>query len=577
MNFKERYNSWLENPYIDEKTKKELQDIRNDEKEIEERFYKDLEFGTGGIRGILGAGDNRMNIYTIAKATQGLANYINKNNDPSKEGVAIAYDSRHMSTEFAETAALVLNNNGIKAFVYPSLRPTPMLSFAIRELGCIAGIVITASHNPSEYNGYKVYWSDGAQVPFPVDGYIIDEVNAVKTYADAKLMDKEEAIAKGLYNIIDNKVDEAYYGNVLAQIVDKNNIEKMKDTLKIVYTPLNGSGNLPVRAALERAGFKNVFVVKEQEMPDPDFTTVGYPNPEDPKVFTIAKKLAEENDCDIIIGTDPDADRVGAVVKNKDGEYVVLSGNMIGTLLTNYVLKQNKENGTMPKNPAVVSTIVSTDLTKAICTKYNTTYFETLTGFKYIGEKIKNFEENNSHSYMFGFEESYGCLKGTYARDKDAVVASLLLCEIASYYKTRDMNLYDGVLELYEEFGYYKDSINTITLKGIDGLKQMDKILTHLRENALTNVGNSKIIESRDYKTGVINDYVNNSVSNATVPKSNVLYYVLENDVWFCIRPSGTEPKIKIYFGVNGKTSEDADNKMKTTVDNVMKIIDSIE
>ncbi len=576
MDYKARYNNWLENPYIDEEAKKELLDIKNDEKEIEERFFKDLEFGTGGIRGILGAGDNRMNIYTIAKATQGLANYINKNKDSKKSGVAIAYDSRHMSKEFADTAALVLNNNGIKTFVYPDLRPTPMLSFAIRELDCIAGIVITASHNPAEYNGYKVYWSDGAQVSFPVDRYIIDEVNLVKTYADAKLMNKEQAVENGLYNIIDSRIDELYYKNVLEQIVDKENINKMKDTLKIVYTPLNGSGNIPVREALKRAGFKNVFVVKEQELPDPDFTTVGYPNPEDPKVFTLAKKLAEENDCDIIIGTDPDSDRVGAVVKNEKGQYIVLSGNMIGTLLTNYILKQNTENKTMPENPVVISTIVSTGLTEAICKKYNTAYFETLTGFKNIGEKIKSFEDNNSHNFMFGFEESYGCLKGTYARDKDAVVASLLLCEIASFYKIRGMNLYDGVIELYEEFGYYKDGIQTLTLKGIDGLKQMDKILTYLRENPITNVGNLKIVENRDYQTGVINDCINNNVSNTTTPKSNVLYYVLEDSTWFCIRPSGTEPKIKIYFGVNEETMEKADEKMKNIVDNFMKIIESI-
>ncbi len=576
MSYLERYNNWLNNPYIDSDTKEELLAIKDNQKEIEERFYKDLEFGTGGIRGILGAGDNRMNIYTIAKATQGLSNYINKNKSADKEGVAIAYDSRHMSKEFADTAALVLNNNGIKAFVFPELRPTPMLSFAIRELGCIAGIVITASHNPPEYNGYKVYWSDGAQVPFPVDGYIIDEVNAVKSYADAKLMDKELAVSKGLYNIIGSEVDEAYTKNVLAQIVDKEIVKEMGDKLKIVYTPLHGSGNIPVRTVLERAGFKNVFIVPEQEMPDPDFTTVGYPNPEDPKVFTLAQKLAVEHDCDIIIGTDPDADRVGAVVKNKAGEFIVLSGNMTGLLLTNYILKRNKEQGTLPKNAAVVSTVVSSDMTKAICEKYETAYFETLTGFKYIGEKIKNFEADNSHQYMFGFEESYGCLKGTYARDKDAVVASLLFCELASYYKKRDMNLYDGVIELFEEFGFNKDSISNITLKGIDGLKQMDKILTTLRENPLANVNNLKVVENRDYKTGVINDCINNVVSKADVPSSNVLYYVLEDKSWFCVRPSGTEPKIKVYFGVTGTSLQNADEKMESLQTAVMSIVEEI-
>lgn len=576
MNFKDRYNNWLNNPYIDTDTKEELLKIKNDEREIEERFYKDLEFGTGGIRGILGAGDNRMNIYTIAKATKGLSNYINKNKSANKDGVAIAYDSRFMSKEFADTTALVLAQNGIKAYVFPSLRPTPVLSFTIRELNCIAGIVITASHNPSEYNGYKVYWSDGAQVPFPVDGYIINEVNNVPSYEDAILMDKDEAISKGLYNIISSDIDDAYNKNVIAQIVDKEIIKKMGSDLKIVYTPLNGSGNLPVRRVLAEAGFENVFIVEEQEMPDPNFTTVGYPNPEDPKVFTLAKELAKKNDCDIIIGTDPDADRVGCVVKNNDGEYIVLSGNMTGILLTNYILKHSKEKGLLPNNSAIVSTIVSSDMTKLICQKYNVAYFETLTGFKYIGEKIKNFEEQNSHTYMFGFEESYGCLKGTYARDKDAVVASLLLCELASYYKTRDMNLYDGVIELFEEYGYHKDSIQTITLKGIDGLKQMDKILTSLREKPLTTVNSLKVIETRDYKTGVINNIVNNIVTKTDVPSSNVLYYILEDKSWFCVRPSGTEPKIKIYFGVTGETTEKANENMSNVVTSVMNIINNI-
>ncbi len=576
MDFKQRYNSWLNNPYIDENAKAELLAIEDNEKEIEERFYKDLEFGTGGIRGILGAGDNRMNIYTIAKATQGLANYINKNKSDTKDGVAIAYDSRRMSPEFAETTALVLNNNGIKSYVYPSLRPTPMLSFAVRELNCIAGIVITASHNPPEYNGYKVYWSDGAQVPYPVDGYIIGEVNDVKAYADAKLMDKDEAVAKGLYNVISSEIDDKYMENVLAQVVNPEVIKTASDDLKIVYTPIHGSGNIPVRRVLKEVGFKHVEVVKEQELPDSDFTTVGYPNPEDPKVFTLAIELAKKSGADIIVGTDPDADRVGAVCKNSNGEYVVLNGNMTGVLLTHYILDQNKKNGTMPKNPAVISTIVSTGLTKVICEHYDVTYFETLTGFKNIGEKIKNFEENNSHEYMFGFEESYGCLKGTYARDKDAVVATLLLCEVAGYYKNRGMSLYDGILEIYKEFGYYTDAIENLTLKGLDGLKQMDKILSTLRSEPIKNVGNSKVVEMRDYKTGVINNLVDNTVSKTTVPASNVLYYVLEDSSWFCVRPSGTEPKIKIYFGVKDDTKELSDAKMQKLIKDVMAVINAI-
>ncbi len=576
MDFKERYNNWLNNPYIDEKTKEELLAIKDNEKEIEERFYKDLEFGTGGIRGILGAGDNRMNMYTIAKATQGLANYINKNKSDTKEGVAIAYDSRRMSPEFAETTALVLNNNGIKSYVYPSLRPTPMLSFAIRELNCIAGIVITASHNPPEYNGYKVYWSDGAQIPYPVDGYVIGEVNDVKAYEDAKLMNKDEAVKAGLYNVISSDIDDEYNKNVLAQIVNPEVVKKASDDLKIVYTPIHGSGNIPVRRVLEEAGFKHVEIVPEQEMPDSNFTTVGYPNPEDPKVFTLAIELAKKSGADIIVGTDPDADRVGAVCKDSSGDYIVLNGNMTGVLLTHYILDQNKKNGTMPKNPAVVSTIVSTGLTQVICEHYDVTYFETLTGFKNIGEKIKQFEENNSHEYMFGFEESYGCLKGTYARDKDAVVATLLLCEVAGYYKSRGMSLYDGILEVYKEYGYYTDAIENITLKGIDGLKQMDKILSTLRSEPIKNVGNFKVVEMRDYKTGVINNLVDNTVSKTTVPSSNVLYYVLEDASWFCVRPSGTEPKIKIYFGVKDSTKELSDTKMQTIIKEVMAIINAI-
>lgn len=576
--YKVNYKKWLENDYIDDQTKQELLKIKDNEKEIEERFYKSLEFGTGGIRGIIGAGDNRMNIYTVAKATKGLANYINKNKHlaTGEVGVAIAYDSRHMSKEFSEVTALVLNANGIKSYVYEDLRPTPMLSFAIRELNLIAGIVITASHNPPEYNGYKVYWSDGAQVPFPIDEEIISEVNAVEKYEDAYLMDKDEAKQKGLYNIIPKEIDKKYRDNVISQIVNKDIIEKVGSEIKIVYTPIHGSGNMPVRKTLEEAGFKNVFVVKEQEMPDGDFTTVGYPNPEDPKVFKLAQKLATEKEADLIIGTDPDADRLGAVVRDSNGEFIFLSGNMMGLLLTNYILKEEKRKGTLPENGAVVSTLVSTNMTKLICEKYNVKYFETLTGFKYIGEKIKNFEKDNSYKFLFGFEESYGCLKGTYARDKDAVGASVLCAEVACYYKNRGMNLYDGVIELFEEFGYHKDSIETVTLKGIDGIKQMDKILQTLRDVPPTEINGQKVIQIRDYKNEVINNLTTNTVSKTDVPKSNVLYYVLEDDSWVCVRPSGTEPKIKVYFGVKSNSKAGADEKMDSLIQNMMDMINNI-
>ncbi len=571
MDYMERYNKWLNNPYIDESTKKELMEIESDKKEIEERFYKDLEFGTGGIRGILGAGDNRMNIYTVSKATQGLANYIKKNPDKTKEGVAIAYDSRFMSQEFADITARVLSQSGIKSYVFPSLRPTPMLSFAIRHLNCIAGIVITASHNPPEYNGYKVYWSDGAQIPYPVDGFVIDEVNKITAYEDAKAMDGEEAKAQGLYNIISDKVDDEYIKNVLEQIVNPDIIKEMADKISIVFTPIHGSGNIPVKEALTKAGFKNLHIVKEQEEPDPNFTTVGYPNPEDPKVFELAIKLAEKVGADIIVGTDPDADRVGAVVKNSNGDYVVLSGNMTGLLLTEYILSQKKEQGNLPEKGAVVSTIVSSNMTKLISKEYNVEYFETLTGFKYIGEKIKQFEERNSNEFLFGFEESYGCLAGTYARDKDAVVATLLICEMAAFYKKNGETLYDGLQKLYKKYGYHKDSIEAMTLKGIEGIETMKKILKNLRENPLKEVNGAKTVEVRDYKTKVILDVVTGKTFETTVPVSDVLYYVLEDDTWFCIRPSGTEPKIKIYFGVKGNSQQEVDEKMKNVIEDTLK------
>ncbi len=574
MNYKENYKKWLNNDYFDAKTKEELLSIKNDEKEIEDRFYKNLEFGTGGLRGIIGAGDNRMNMYTVGKATQGLANYILKQGKTTEEGVAIAYDSRFMSPEFADIASLVLNANGIKTYVFESLRPTPELSFAVRELNCVAGIVVTASHNPPEYNGYKVYWSDGAQVPFPRDMEIITEVNNISKYEDVLTMDLKDAKEKGLYNTLGEEFDKKYYEQVKAQVVNKDLIEKVKDDLSIVYTPIHGTGNIPVMTVLKEVGFNNVHIVKEQENPDSNFTTVGYPNPEDPKVFKLAMELADKVNADIIVGTDPDADRVGAVVKNDKGEYVVLSGNMTGLIMTEYLLSAKKENGTLPKNGAIISTIVSTNMTKEIAKAYGCDYYETLTGFKYIGEKILNFEKDNSNEYIFGFEESFGSLAGTYARDKDAVVATLLLCEIAGYYKAKGKTLYDAVQELYAKYGFYKETIEAITLKGKDGAELISKIISNFRNNPPQEVNGSKIIEARDYKTGVRQDFVTNEETKLTLPESNVLYYTTEDGTWFCIRPSGTEPKIKIYFGIVEQSDEKADKKLSDVVKDVLNLFE---
>lgn len=576
MNYKNIYENWLNDDYFDTNTKDELLSIKDNEKEIEDRFYKDLEFGTGGLRGIIGAGTNRINIYTVSKATQGLADYILNQQEYTKEkGVAIGYDSRYMSQEFAEITALVLNGNGIKTYLFDELRPTPMVSFAIRELNCIAGVVITASHNPPEYNGYKVYGEDGGQVPFPKDEEIIKYVGNIKDFKTIKKANKEKAIKEGLFNIIGKEIDEKYDENVLNQIVNKEAIEK-SENLKIVYTPLHGTGNKPVRRILEKAGFTNVNIVKEQELPDSKFSTVSYPNPEDPNAFKLALKLADKIDADIIVGTDPDADRVGAIVKNDNGEYVILSGNMIGILLTDYILGQRKEKGTLSNKGAIISTVVSSNMTEKIAKSYNVDYFNVLTGFKFIGEKIKQFEKTGSNEYIFGFEESYGCLAGTYARDKDAVVATMLICEIVAFYKNKGMNLYEGLQELYKKYGYFKEDIKSITLKGIDGIKDMDKIMNYLRTSAPTSINNVSIIETRDYKSGEIKNLIHNTTENTNLPKSNVLYFTLNDKSWFCVRPSGTEPKIKIYFGVEEKTQDSANDKIKNLMDNVMKILDGI-
>ena len=562
MGYQEQYNYWLSDPYFDEKTKEELKAIEDDQKEIEERFYKELEFGTGGLRGVIGAGTNRMNIYTVRKATQGLANYILKQGTQAK-GVAIAYDSRRMSPEFADVAALCLNANGIKAYVFESLRPTPMLSYAVRKLGCTAGIVVTASHNPPEYNGYKAYWEDGAQVAYPRDEEIIKEVKAVTDYNDVKTMDKAEAEKAGLYNVIGKDIDDPYMEEIKKQIIHPEVIKEMADDIKIVYTPFHGTGNIPVRRVLSELGFKHVYVVPEQELPDPDFTTLEYPNPEDPKAFTLALKLAKEKDADIVLATDPDADRLGIYAKDtKTGEYVPFTGNMSGMLIGEYIFRERKATGTLPENPALVTTIVTTNLTMPIAADYGAKLIEVLTGFKYIGEQIKLFEQNHTYNYVFGLEESYGCLAGTHARDKDAVVAVMCLCEVAAFCKKQGITLWDQMINIYKKYGFYKEGIHTLTMKGLEGAEEIKAIMNRLRENPPKEFAGLKVLKFRDYDRNVILDMASGEKSETGLPKSNVLYFELENDSWCCARPSGTEPKIKFYMGIKGDSLEDADKKL---------------
>ena len=564
MDAKKRYEEWLENPYFDEATKSELKSIANDEKEIEERFYRDLEFGTGGLRGIIGAGTNRMNIYTVRKATQGLSNFILKEK-AEKKGVAIAFDSRNMSPEFAEEAALCLAANGIKAYIFPSLRPTPMLSFALRELGCTAGIVVTASHNPPEYNGYKVYWEDGAQITYPKDEQIIGEVNAVTDYASVKTMSREEAEKAGLYQVIGPEIDDKYIEALKSLAIHPEIIREEAQNLKIVYTPLHGTGNIPVRRILKELGFEKVYVVKEQELPDGNFPTVSYPNPEDKNAFTLALELAKEVDADIVLATDPDADRLGVYAKDaKTGEYMSFTGNMSGMLILEYILSQRKALGTLPENGAVVTTIVSGKMSKEITKEYGMTLIETLTGFKYIGEQIKFFEQSGSHEYVFGYEESYGCLVGTHARDKDAVVAVMALCEVAAYCRYQGITLCDQMETLFKKYGYYKEGLCTVTLKGQEGAKKIQSMMEQIRTNVPDAVGGLKVLRFRDYRENIIRDCATGEETATGLPRSNVLYFELENDAWCCIRPSGTEPKIKFYIGVKGSDDADAQEKLDT-------------
>ena len=577
MDYREIYEQWLANPYFDEAIKEELKGISEDENEIKERFYMDLEFGTAGLRGIIGAGTNRMNIYVVRRDTQGLANYIAKV-DKKAQGVAIAYDSRHMSPEFAEEAALCLAANGIKAYIFESLRPTPELSFAVRHLGCVAGINVTASHNPPEYNGYKVYWEDGAQITPPHDSGIMGEVKSISDWNTVKTMDKAEAEKAGLFQVIGKEVDDAYMSELKKQVIHMDAIEKEGKNLKIVYTPLHGTGNIPARRILKELGFENVYVVKEQELPDGDFPTVSYPNPEAAEAFELGLKLAKEVDADLVLATDPDADRLGVRVKDKNGEYHDLTGNMSGCLLANYELSQRKAvNGSLPEDGALIKTIVTTNLADAIAKGYGVKLIEVLTGFKFIGQQILGFEKSGKGSYLFGFEESYGCLIGTYARDKDAIVATMALCEAAAYYKTQGKTLWDAMIEMYEQFGYYKDAIQSVTMKGIEGLQKIQEIMNSLRQNPPAEFAGHKVVAVRDYKADTIKDLATGEVKATGLPNSNVLYYELTDDAWVCVRPSGTEPKVKFYYGVKGTSLADADKKSEIMGKAVLDMVDSMK
>lgn len=576
MEYRESYEEWLRNPYFDEATKEELRSIGDDDNEIKERFYRELEFGTAGLRGVIGAGTNRMNIYTVRKATQGLANYIKKNNGQEK-GVAIAYDSRRMSPEFADEAARCLAANGIKAYIFESLRPTPELSYAVRRLGCIAGINITASHNPPEYNGYKVYWEDGAQITPPHDKGIMDEVKAVTDYNTVKTMDREEAKTAGLYEVIGEEVDDGYIAELKKQVIHQDSINAVGRDLKIVYSPLHGTGNIPARRILKELGFTNVYVVKEQELPDGEFPTVSYPNPEAKEAFELGLKLAKEVDADLILATDPDADRLGVYVKDTaSGEYKVLTGNMSGCLLADYEIGQRKALYGLPDDGFLIKTIVTSNLADAIAKGYDIGLIEVLTGFKYIGQQILKFETTGKGTYLFGFEESYGCLIGTHARDKDAIVATMALCEAAAYYRTQGKTLWDAMLDMYERYGYYKDDIQSITLKGIEGLQKIQQIMDTLRKNPPAEIGGYTVLKARDYQADTIKDTATGEVTKTGLPSSNVLYYDLSDDAWVCVRPSGTEPKVKFYYGIKGNSLADAEEKSAKLGKEVLAMIDAI-
>ena len=573
MDDKKLYEEWLTSPVFDEATKAELKAIAGDDAEIRDRFYKDLEFGTGGLRGVVGAGTNRMNLYTVRRATQGLAKYIISKGVQTK-GVAISFDSRHFSPEFAEAAALTLNANGIKAYVFDALRPTPELSYAVRELKCTAGIMVTASHNPPEYNGYKVYWDDGCQITAPVDKDIINLVKDT-AFSDIKTMDRAEAEKVGLFNVIGAEMDDKYVAELKKLILSPDAIKKQAENLKIVYTPFHGTGNVPVQRMLKELGFKKVYIVKEQEEPDGDFTTLDYPNPEDEKAFALALKLAKEKDADIVLANDPDADRLGVYAKDKKtGKYIQFTGNMSGMLLAEYELSVKKEKGLLKDDSTLITTIVSTNLVFKIAEYYKLNLIEVLTGFKFIGEQIKGFEEKGKGTYEFGFEESYGCLIGTHARDKDGIMAVVGLCEAAAYYMDKGLTLWDQMVNIYEKYGYFKEGIYTMTLAGEDGAKRISEILDNLRKNPPTELAGYKVVKTRDYANDVVKDLATGETGTTGLPRSNVLYFDMTDDAWFCVRPSGTEPKIKFYAGIKGDSLEDSEEKLNKVLAELKKLGD---
>ena len=563
MNYLEEYKKWCESPEFDEETKKELLAIKDDEKEIEDRFYKELEFGTAGLRGVIGAGTNRMNKYTVGKATQGLANYILEQGTQDK-GVAISYDSRKMSKEFSTQTALILNANGIKTYLFENLRPVPELSFAVRNLGCTAGVMITESHNPPKYNGYKVYWDDGSQIVSPRDKDIIAKVRAVENYAEIKETTREEAEKQGLFNIVDTSMDDKYLSVLKSKILNPEIVKEQGKDIKVVYTPLHGTGNTVAERLLNEIGLKNVYVVPEQKDPDGNFPTVSYPNPEDKKAFKLALELGEKVDADVVLATDPDADRLGIFAKDaKTGKYMEYTGNMSALLIAEYRIEQMKEKGILPANGIFITTVVSSELAKAIAKNYNLECIEVLTGFKNIGAVMKKAEENKDKTYVFGFEESYGCLIGDYARDKDGIAAVMALCEAACYYRAHGKTLWDAMEDIYKKYGYYKETQVSIVMEGAEGAEKIKEMMTNMRNTPVEKIGNSKVLVFKDIEKDIVKDMQTGEISKTGLPKSNVLYYALENDSWCCVRPSGTEPKIKLYMGVKGTSDEDAANKLE--------------
>ena len=573
-NYLEEYKKWCESPDFDEETKKELSEIKDNEKEIEDRFYKELEFGTAGLRGVIGAGTNRMNKYTVGKATQGLANYIKEQGTQDK-GVAISYDSRRMSKEFSLQTALILNANGIKTYLFENLRPVPELSFAVRELKCTAGVMITASHNPPKYNGYKVYWDDGAQIVAPRDKDIIAKVRAVAEYSEIKEISKEEEIEKGLFNIVGTEMDDKYINTLKSLILNPEIVKEQGKNLKVVYTPLHGTGNTVAERLLKEIGIQNLYVVPEQKEPDGNFPTVDYPNPEDKKAFKLALELAKKVDADVVLATDPDADRLGIYAKDtKTGEYMTYTGNMSALLIAEYRISQMKEKGILPEKGMFITTIVSSDLAKAIASNYGLECFEVLTGFKNIGAIMKREEEKtDGDKYVFGFEESYGCLIGDYARDKDGIAAVMALCEAACYYRANNETLWDQMNNIYKKYGFYKEDQVSIVLEGAEGAEKIKEMMTEMRNKDVENIGNYRVLTFKDVDNDYVKDMTTGAESKTGLPKSNVLYYQLENNAWCCVRPSGTEPKIKLYFGVKGKDEEDATNSLETLKDAMVKLV----